>query len=159
MFQSKDKKFRTIKIPKRFFKIAVWADEDGLRSLGMIADQSKVFDVWPEALFEAEAVDPTALGLEAFQDEDEIDRVDDFLTTIEAIEAATNLDFGEAVRRADVRAGEADTKPRSLDDVPLVPTRRGGAGRKRTRAPRSQLAAVGRAGRGRGPRGGSRAKP
>ena len=60
----------------------------------MIADQSKVFDVWPEALF-GEGSEAAALGEEAFQDEDELERVDDFLTTIEAIEAATKLDFGQ----------------------------------------------------------------
>lgn len=138
IFRNNDRVFRTIKVPNRFFKIAVWADEDGLRSLGMIADQSKVFDVWPEALFD-EGSEADRLGEEAFQDEDELDRVDDFLTTIAAIETATGLDFGTAVRAADIRGGENDSRPRRLEDVPLGPqprnrARRGGTAARRKRA-------------------------
>jgi endonuclease G len=126
IFRSNDRTFRTIKIPSRFFKVAVWADEDGLRSLAMIADQSRVFDVWPEALFEDQGSEAAGLGEEAFQDEDELERVDDFLTTIAAIETATKLDFGSAVKNADIRKGLGEARPRSLDDVPL------GAGSRRT---------------------------
>lgn len=132
IFRGNDRTFRTIKVPARFFKIAVWADDEGLRSLGMIADQSKVFDVWPEALFEAGAEGLAGLGAEAFQDDDEIDRVDDFLTTIAAIERATDLDFGDAVRDADIRAGESDERPGRIEDVPLVPHRRPRSARPKT---------------------------
>jgi endonuclease G len=131
IFRNDDRRFRTIKVPKRFFKVAVWAEDDGLRSLGMIADQSKVFGVWPEALFGGEASDLSAD--EAFQDADEIERVDDFLTTIEAIETATKLDFGRSVRDADVRAGQGESRPRALDEVPI-----GGRSRRRTASARAR---------------------
>ena len=123
IFGSNDRKFRTIKIPRRFFKIAVWADNDGLRSLGMIADQGKVFDAWPEALFTGEARESVRSREEAFQDANELARVDDFLTTIEDIEEKTRLDFGNAVRRADIRAGESLLRPQNLEEVSLTPRR------------------------------------
>jgi endonuclease G len=120
-----DRRFRTIKIPGRFFKIAVWSENGVLRSLGMIADQRPVIRVFPEALFELEAgetLDVRAFGPEAFQDPDELDKVDDFLTTIDAIETATGLDFGDAVRDADIRRGESnDLRPEALEDIPLAP--------------------------------------
>jgi endonuclease G, mitochondrial len=120
IFTDEDRPYRTIQVPGRFFKIAVWADDDGLRSLGMIADQRPVFGPWPEALFGPEAIDLTGLP-EAFQDADELDRVDDFLTTIAEIEELTDLDFGKAVRDADIRSGQGEARPERLEDVPLTP--------------------------------------
>lgn len=120
IFADDDREFRTIQVPGRFFKIAVWADEEGLRSLGMIADQRPVFGPWPEALFDAEQVDPVNFP-EAFQDEDELERVDDFLTTIAEISRLTGLDFGEAVEQADIRRGEPELRPERLDDISLKP--------------------------------------
>ena len=107
IFGTADRVYRDIKIPMRFFKIAVWADEDGLRSLAMIADQSKVLKVWPESLFSSLAT----LGSEAFQDPDELEKVDDFLTTIADVESLTGFDFGDAVRDADIRSGSEALRP------------------------------------------------
>jgi endonuclease G len=120
IFTSSDRVYRTIKIPQRFFKIAVWADDDGLRSLAMIADQSKVLSVWPEALFEAGGEAIEGLGSEAFQGADELERVDDFLTTVAEVESVTGLDFSEAVRAADIRAGSESLRPRDLDAVARI---------------------------------------
>ena len=61
----------------------------------MIADQRPVFGPWPEALFGSESVDPASLP-EAVQDPDEVERVDDFLTTIAEIEELTGLDCSRA---------------------------------------------------------------
>jgi endonuclease G len=47
--------------------------------------------------------------------------VDDFLTTVEEIERLTKLDFGDAVRQADVRGGEADSRVASWSGIPLTP--------------------------------------
>jgi len=145
IFSKKDRAYRTIKIPQRFFKVAVWADEGGLRSLAMIADQSKVIDVWPEALF-AEGAEAQSLGGEAFQEPDELDRVDDFLTTIEELEAVTDLDFGDAVREADVRRGEGNARPANISEVPLEPgrrgTRRGSNARKKKTGPAKRKSAA-----------------
>lgn len=114
IFDASDRDYRTIKIPQRFFKIAVWAEEDGLRSLAMVADQSKVLKVWPEALFASGGESIEALGAEAFQDPDELERVDDFLTTIAEVESLTGLDFGDNVRDADIRFGGEALRPGDL---------------------------------------------
>jgi endonuclease G len=82
-------------IPMRFFKIAVWAEEGGLRSIALLADQKPVFDL-TEGIPE---------GAEGYVDSDELARVSEFLSTVKEIETLTKLDFGAAVRAADVRAG------------------------------------------------------
>jgi endonuclease G len=84
------------KVPMRFWKIAVWNDGSMLRSIALIADQRPVLQVMPEHL---------AAGEEAFDDEEELARVSEFLATVDEVEAATGLDFGEAVRSGDLRAG------------------------------------------------------
>jgi endonuclease G, mitochondrial len=140
-----DRAFRTVKIPGRYFKIAIWAEEDALRSMAMIADQRPVIDVWPEALFEGEALDPDALGMEAFQAADELERVVDFLTTVEKVQAATGLVFDDAIVAGDIRAGEVDVRPKSLEDVPLgsngprrVPARKGAPAKKSRKKPQKK---------------------
>lgn len=148
IFTNEDRPYRNIHVPGRFFKIAVWAESGTLRSLGMIADQRPVIHVWPEALFHVdggEAIGETIrkLGAEAFQDEDELERVEDFLTTIARIESVTGLDFGAAVRNADIRAGESiDYRPETLGDVPLNPAganaRRSASRRKRGQSRRGK---------------------
>jgi endonuclease G len=45
-------------------------------------------------------------GAEAFDDANELARVPQFLTAVEEIERLTGLDFGDGVRRGDVRTGE-----------------------------------------------------
>jgi endonuclease G, mitochondrial len=128
VFKSNDRKFRTIQVPGRFWKVVVWSEGGDLRSLAMIADQRPIITVWPEKLGE---------GSEAFGDADEIEKVDDFLTTVAAIETLTSLKFGDAVRSADIRAGErAERRIERLDDIPLAPRarrRRAKQARKQTR--------------------------
>ena len=67
------------KVPMRFWKIAVWAEDDELRSIALIADQAELIKVMPEA---AEAA-------EAFADNLELARVSEFLTTVAQIEQAS----------------------------------------------------------------------
>ena len=81
------------RIPMRFWKIAVWADRSTLRSIALIGDQRKVLDRLTEGM------------PEAYLDEIELARVSEFLTTVASIEELTGLDFGDIVRKADVRAG------------------------------------------------------
>jgi endonuclease G len=114
-----DRVFRSIKVPGRFFKVVVWAEGGALRSVAMIADQRPVISVWPESLGE-EALFETQQA-EAFGDPGELDRVEDFLSTVTAVEAATGLDFGENVRAADIRGGEPEARIDSLSDLPLTP--------------------------------------
>lgn len=82
------------KVPMRFWKIAIWNDGTSLRSVALLADQRPVLEIMPEAM-----------GPEAFEDEEELARVSEFLSTVQEIEALTQLDFGTAVRDGDVRAG------------------------------------------------------
>ena len=119
VFETSDRRFRGIQVPGRFWKVVVWADGQDLRSVALIADQRPVLQVFPEGLAE---------GAEDFMDEDEVLKVDDFLTTVEEIERLTELDFGGAVRAADVWKGEKARRLDSLDRIPLRPT---GATRER----------------------------
>jgi endonuclease G len=119
------------KVPMRFWKIAIWAEDGELRSIGLIADQTELIKVMPEA---AEAA-------EAFADSPELARVSEFLTTVAKIEKVTGLDFGKAVRDADIRAGApATVRPaQDLEPEELQPrarrarraARRKGSARKR----------------------------
>lgn len=116
VFTDADREYRGVKVPARFFKITVWAEGGALKAIAMIADQSRVMDVWPESLQEsAEAVTEA----EAYMDIDELKLVDDFLSTVAAVEQATGLDFGEAVRAADVRAGEVELRAESAKALPF----------------------------------------
>ena len=79
----------------------------------MIADQTLVYDAWPEAIW---ADDPDiALRPEAFQDEDELDKVRDFLSSIAEIDGLTHLDFG-----ADVRPGAKAISITASDGIALA---------------------------------------
>ena len=112
-----------IKVPLRFWKLVVWAEGGALRSLAMIADQERLLralEGLPEAKWES--------GAEAF---DELDEVEDFLSTVRDLQRLTGLTFDEAVQAGDIRQGESARRARTTDDVPLVRTRRPGKPRRR----------------------------
>jgi endonuclease G len=103
------------RVPMRFWRIAVWNDGDELRSIALLADQKPLIEAMPEAM----------TGAEAFGDEEELARVSEFLSTVEEIEDHTKLDFGVAVREADIRGGgealrtpAAEFKPADLTTKP-----------------------------------------
>jgi endonuclease G, mitochondrial len=109
-------------VPLRFWKIAVWAEESELRSLAMLANQGPVLDAigkLPEAI----------TAEEAFQ---EIGKVKDFLSTITEIERLTGLDFGDAVRGGDIRAGTRPVEVSTADEIEAV-IARGHSGSRRGR--------------------------
>lgn len=118
IFASDDRDYRGVLVPRRFFKVTVWAEDGELRSLAMIADQGPVIETWPEALFEG----GEAAAAEAFMDADELDKVEDFLSTIAEIEKATKLDFGNSVREADIRNGAVEEKIDNEADIALRPS-------------------------------------
>lgn len=132
IFTDDDCPYRGVRVPGRFFKVTVWVEDGELRSLAMIADQRPVLKVWPEALFAEDREAITAA--EAFMDPGELDKVEDFLTTITKVEAETGLDFGEAVREADVRSGETLKK---VDDPEGLKFRKGSSTRSRRSTKRS----------------------
>ena len=122
VFRSNDRKFRGVQVPAEFWKVVAWRDKGTLRSLAMIANQKKVIEVWPEALD----------GREEFGAPDELDKVEDFLTTVADIEKATGLDFGDEVRDADINEGaENRRRVASLEDIRLQ--KRAGASKRRER--------------------------
>jgi endonuclease G len=90
------------KVPMRFWKIVAWADNGDLRSIALLADQKPLLQVMPEAI---------GAGAENFVDEPELARVSEFLSTVEEIQDLTGLDFGQALREADVRAGSEAMRP------------------------------------------------
>jgi endonuclease G, mitochondrial len=92
------------KIPLLFWKIAAWVDEGKLRTIALLADQKPLIEVMPEALGD---------GSENFADTEELDRISQFLTTVADIEDRTGLDFGSALRNADVR-GDAGGEPEAV---------------------------------------------
>jgi endonuclease G len=106
------------KVPLRFWKIAVWAENGGLRSLAMLADQKPVLDAigeLPEAATDEEAFD-------------QVGRVKDFLSTIAEVERLTGLDFGAAVRGGDIRAGERSHEVSQPDEIEATLSTRGRGG-------------------------------
>lgn len=121
VFADDDRPFRGIQVPGRFWKITVWAEAGELRAVALIADQRPVIEVWPESL---ESLP------ESFLDPGELERVQDFLTTVADIEALTQLDFGEDIRNADVMAGEATRRITRPAEIPL---RRPAPGTRRRR--------------------------
>jgi endonuclease G len=109
------------KVPMRFWKLAMWSDGTQLRSIALLADQSKLIEVMPEA----------------FVDENELARVTEFLTTVVELEHLTKLDFGKAVRDGDVRAGlgplpALDGSPEALNGG-LAAKRQGAHGKRMPR--------------------------
>lgn len=104
------------RVPLKFWKIACWSDGNALRAIALLADQKPVLTVMPEA-FDAQA--------EAFDDPLELARVAEFLSTVAEIEDLTGLDFGAALREADIRAGSEAVgiaaqmlKPEDLSEPP-----------------------------------------
>ena len=115
VLNSKDPKYRTVRVPLKFWKIVVWSQGGKLRSLAMLADQGPVLrkiQKLPEAVGDAEALD-------------ELANVKDFLSTVARIEKLTRLDFGAEVRAADIRAGESVNAPVAKpESIPLKRRRR-----------------------------------
>jgi endonuclease G len=87
------------RVPLRFWKVVVWAEKGKLRSVAMLADQEPVLTALPEAIGAGEAYADTSA-------------VEDFVTTIAHLEQVTGLDFGDEVRKADIRGGESLGKKR-----------------------------------------------
>lgn len=125
IFDADDRPFRDTRVPGRFFKVTAWVEDGGLRSLALIVDQTPVIEVWPEALGDPDGP-KLADASEAFQEPGELDRVADFLSTVEEVERLTDLDFGDAVRVADIRKGQEARRVEAASDLPLSGVSRGG---------------------------------
>src|SRR5688572_19423464 len=117
------------KLPLRFWKVAVWAADDELRAVAVIADQGKVLDELTQGV-------PEALGRmhgsEAFDDPEELARMAEFLTTVADIEQLTGLDFGDDVRNADIRSGQESAG--AIEDIDVTVKAKSRAARGRSRS-------------------------
>lgn len=98
-----------MKLPMQFWKVVVWADSSRLRSIALLASQRPVYEALTEGVPEA---------ADKFEDEEELARVTEFLSTVAEVERLTGLDFGKAVRNADVRSGGGSE---SIADAELAP--------------------------------------
>ncbi|MBI5319171.1 DNA/RNA non-specific endonuclease [Bradyrhizobium sp.] len=113
------------KVPVRFWKIAIWAEDDELHAIAVIANQKPVLDKLTKGVPEGAEL------AEAFGDPEELSRVSEFLTTVAEIERLTKLDFGKQVRDADVRAGQEGLSPAiDADESVLKRPRRRNSGRR-----------------------------
>lgn len=105
------------KVPMRFWKLIVWKGAEGLQSIVLLADQRPVLERLTKGVPES---------AEAFNDDDELTRVSEFLSTVEEIEALTKLRFSDEVRAADVRGGLGSESALDVGlNVLLGRTRRG----------------------------------
>jgi endonuclease G, mitochondrial len=97
IFENTDVDYRfDSKIPMRFWKLIVWKGQNGLQSIGLIANQRPVLDKLTKGVPES---------AEAFNDDDELTRVSEFLSSVEEIEGLTHLRFSDDVRAGDIRQG------------------------------------------------------
>jgi endonuclease G len=135
IFKRDDPEYRFgSRIPMQFWKIVCWVQDGELRSIALVANQATVLTVMPEAL----------AAPEAFEDEEELARVRDFLSTVAHVEKETGLDFGDEVRNADVRRGRREREDAATAELPAAMRRTGGG---RTAAGRSRRATRKRAAR------------
>ncbi|MBN3760747.1 DNA/RNA non-specific endonuclease [Burkholderia sp. Ac-20365] len=84
------------KLPMRFWKIAIWKGSHGLQSVALLADQHPVLERLTKGMPE---------GMEAYDDEEELSRVSEFISTVAEVERLTGLRFDSQVRDGDIRLG------------------------------------------------------
>lgn len=114
------------KVPMRFWKLVVWAAGGQLHSLALLADQKPVLERLTEGVPEA---------AEAYADMDELERVNQYLTTVEQLQELTGIAFGDEVLQGDIRQGEERL---SLADVPESLLRNPAPARARASAKRKK---------------------
>jgi endonuclease G len=115
-----DPVYRGIQVPMEFWKIVVWAEDGALHSIALLADQRQVLERLTQGVPEALEGLPESIeiGPERFDDLVELQRVQEFLSTVEQIESLTGLRFPDLVRRGDIRAGqEALTVSENADAI------------------------------------------
>jgi endonuclease G len=121
---------RGFKAPKMFWKLVLRVEGGALQATALVADQSPLIDVAPEALLRGEALTKPL----------PYEKVAQYHYSIAELERLTGLDFGDAVHSADTyseRAGGAGNQRREvrkIEDVALtrVPGRSAGAAISRT---------------------------
>jgi endonuclease G len=101
-----------VQIPSSFWKIVVWQGAEGLRAVGLVADQGNLLD-------------QPRVGMARPADLPDVD-VNHWRVKISTIQRRTGLDFGAAVRGADTigdddqpNVAEAARPIRSFNDILL----------------------------------------
>ena len=92
-----------IQVPLKFWKVIVWSEDGDLKSLALVADQTRTM------------VKKTAQ--EKLLDEDQLKLMEQFLTTVAKVEEMTGFEFGEAVSLADVRRGKKDQPDTEAESI------------------------------------------
>ena len=106
VFDEDDPQYRFgSQVPIKFWKIVAWKAPGGLQAIALLADQKEVLEALTNGVPET---------MEAFDSEEELSRVSEFLSTVEEIEQLTGLRFGDQVRAADIRKGGASESLASL---------------------------------------------
>jgi endonuclease G len=111
-----------LQVPLKFWKVLVWKEDGGLKSLALVADQSKTLKKRAESA-------------EGFADSDQLELMGNFLTTVAKVEKLTGFEFGTAVSEADIRLGKRDfeaTEPEVLTDERRVKPKAGKTAAKKT---------------------------
>jgi endonuclease G len=112
VFGSKDKPYRDIHVPAKFWKVIVRVQDDELVCNALLADQSQFIKKMPESF--------DGSPESAAEDWDTTTKVDNYLSTVAEIETLTGLDFG-VLRDHDVRSGGESSSAliSSFTDIPL----------------------------------------
>ena len=107
---------RGFKAPRQFWKLILRVEDGALQATALVADQSPLIDVLPEALLQGEAL-PKPLPYE---------KVAKYHYSVDKLEDLTKLSFGNAVHAADTYrgGGTGRREVRNIEDVIPKPARK-----------------------------------
>jgi endonuclease G, mitochondrial len=95
------------KAPREFWKLILRIDDGALQATALIADQAPLIDYLPEFIMRGEAaVQPLPY-----------DKVAHYQYSVEELERRTDLDFGDAIRKADTFVPEGRGEGRRLRQI------------------------------------------
>jgi len=108
-----------LQVPLAFWKVLVWKQDGALKSLALLANQTRTLK-------------QAAARAEGLADPDQLNLMANFLTTVARIETLTGFDFGAAVKQADIRRGGRDAERADAEAVGAEQLKRAAAPRKTT---------------------------
>lgn len=93
-----------IQVPLKFWKVIVWSENGNLKSLAMIADQSKILQEKKD-------------GQEKFLEDHQLALMVSFVSTVAKVEKLAGFEFGDVISKADVRFGKRDRQDVEDDGI------------------------------------------